>query len=197
MLFAADLFNNREQHDAHEFLNYLVNTVDDLLRKPAKGAVGVEGEGLPPATRPPSPADAPEPCVAQPKRTWVDDVFKGTLTNETKCLCCETVSHVTVTRLSVLCGAASLLSGRSGQETRTLLTFQWTLSRMRPSLAASSGCGCEHVQCWWCYRPSLHLQRVFLLGAPLQREQVLLRGVLQQAGGHQEVGAPRRSLQHV
>ena len=31
---AAELFNNREQHDAHEFLNYLVNTVDDLLRKP-------------------------------------------------------------------------------------------------------------------------------------------------------------------
>lgn len=37
MLSAAELFNNREQHDAHEFLNYLVNTVDDLLRKRAKG----------------------------------------------------------------------------------------------------------------------------------------------------------------
>ena len=25
------------------------------------------------------------------KRTWIHDIFEGTLTNETKCLCCETV----------------------------------------------------------------------------------------------------------
>jgi ubiquitin carboxyl-terminal hydrolase 12/46 len=24
-------------------------------------------------------------------KTWVHDIFEGTLTNETKCLCCETV----------------------------------------------------------------------------------------------------------
>lgn len=27
------------------------------------------------------------------KKTWVHEVFEGTLTNETKCLCCETVSE--------------------------------------------------------------------------------------------------------
>lgn len=72
MLFAAELFNNREQHDAHEFLNYLVNTVDDLLRKPAKGAVGVEGEGLPPVTRPPPPLQMlPNPVWLNPSgRGW-------------------------------------------------------------------------------------------------------------------------------
>lgn len=103
---AAELFNNREQHDAHEFLNYLVNTVDDLLRKPRpKGGASLWVEVLlSPVTcrshhcpSPPTHTDAPEAYAGQDKRTWVDDVFKGTLTNETKCLCCETVSHVTVT----------------------------------------------------------------------------------------------------
>ena len=113
----SELFNNREQHDAHEFLNYLVNTVDDLLRKPAKGAAVCccwtccPFESLPPVTccQPRCVfllcVDASEASAAQDKnkRTWVDDVFKGTLTNETKCLCCETVSHVTVTWLSHDC----------------------------------------------------------------------------------------------
>ena len=26
-----------------------------------------------------------------PERTWIHDIFEGTLTNETRCLCCETV----------------------------------------------------------------------------------------------------------
>ena len=29
-----------------------------------------------------------------PERTWIHDIFEGTLTNETKCLCCETVSKL-------------------------------------------------------------------------------------------------------
>jgi ubiquitin carboxyl-terminal hydrolase 12/46 len=65
-----ELFNNRDQHDAHEFLNFMVNTVDDLLRLDSNGDPGV-------------------PLGS--RKTWVDDIFKGTLTNETKCLCCETV----------------------------------------------------------------------------------------------------------
>ena len=27
-----------------------------------------------------------------PEPTWIHDLFEGTLTNETRCLCCETVS---------------------------------------------------------------------------------------------------------
>ena len=30
----------------------------------------------------------------QPEPTWIHDIFEGTLTNETRCLCCETVSNV-------------------------------------------------------------------------------------------------------
>lgn len=47
----------------------------------------------------------------------MDDVFKGTLTNETKCLCCETVGHVTVTWSSHACHVTwlycSLLAGQN------------------------------------------------------------------------------------
>ena len=28
-----------------------------------------------------------------PEPTWIHDLFEGTLTNETRCLCCETVSR--------------------------------------------------------------------------------------------------------
>ena len=31
-IFAAVLFDNMQQQDAHEFLNYLLNTIADLLQ---------------------------------------------------------------------------------------------------------------------------------------------------------------------
>lgn len=71
------------QQDAHEFLNYLLNTVADILQEERKqqqqngrlpdGGLGGEGGA------------APDP-------TWVHEIFQGTLTNETRCLTCETVS---------------------------------------------------------------------------------------------------------
>ena len=33
--------------------------------------------------------------------TWVHDIFEGILTNETRCLCCETVSEVIISLLTV------------------------------------------------------------------------------------------------
>lgn len=71
------------QQDAHEFLNYLLNTIADILQEERKqekqnGRLpngGLDGEG----------GGAPDP-------TWVHEIFQGTLTNETRCLTCETVS---------------------------------------------------------------------------------------------------------
>lgn len=60
-----DVFDNYMQQDAHEFLNYLLNTIADLLRS-EKG----DKQGF----------------------TWVQEIFQGTLTNETRCLNCESVS---------------------------------------------------------------------------------------------------------
>ncbi|XP_074456237.1 ubiquitin carboxyl-terminal hydrolase 12-like isoform X5 [Larus michahellis] len=71
------------QQDAHEFLNYLLNTIADLLQEEKKqekqngklqnGSIESE-EG--------DKADL----------TWVHEIFQGTLTNETRCLNCEAVS---------------------------------------------------------------------------------------------------------
>jgi len=61
-------YNNFLQQDAHEFLNFLLNTVADLLRS----------------------EEADDGTTEKP--TWVQEIFEGIITNETRCLTCETVS---------------------------------------------------------------------------------------------------------
>lgn len=78
----AELFDNYMQQDAHEFLNYLLNTIADLLQEEKKqekqngklqnGSIESE-EG------------------DKTDLTWVHEIFQGTLTNETRCLNCEAV----------------------------------------------------------------------------------------------------------
>ncbi|KAA8582701.1 hypothetical protein FQN60_006372, partial [Etheostoma spectabile] len=96
-----ELFDNYMQQDAHEFLNYLLNTIADLLQEEKSqerqqngklvqnggggtgggggsgggGSEGGEGEG-----------------GKETQQTWVHEIFQGTLTNETRCLNCEAVS---------------------------------------------------------------------------------------------------------
>ncbi|XP_047241472.1 ubiquitin carboxyl-terminal hydrolase 12 isoform X2 [Girardinichthys multiradiatus] len=89
-----ELFDNYMQQDAHEFLNYLLNTIADLLQEEksqerqqngkllqngsgggSDGGGGGEGEG-----------------GKETQQTWVHEIFQGTLTNETRCLNCEAVS---------------------------------------------------------------------------------------------------------
>jgi len=76
-----ELFDNYMQQDAHEFLNYLLNTVADILQekpqyKSNKNAHSSQGSQE----------------NNKQESTWVHDIFQGTLTNETRCLNCETVS---------------------------------------------------------------------------------------------------------
>ncbi|CAI5756327.1 unnamed protein product [Candida verbasci] len=54
---------NNMHHDAHEFFNYLINEIIESLNK----VIGVENN-------------------------WCNDIFQGLITNETKCLLCETVT---------------------------------------------------------------------------------------------------------
>nr|XP_060612462.1 ubiquitin carboxyl-terminal hydrolase 12-like isoform X2 [Anolis sagrei ordinatus] len=82
-----ELFDNYMQQDAHEFLNYLLNTIADLLQEEKKqekqngklqnGTLESSGGG-----------DEAE----KGDLTWVHEIFQGTLTNETRCLNCEAVS---------------------------------------------------------------------------------------------------------
>lgn len=79
-----ELFDNYMQQDAHEFLNYLLNTVADLLQAEKKAA-SVKGSVT-------QGQDNTNAQITKPDPTWVHDIFQGTLTNETRCLNCETVS---------------------------------------------------------------------------------------------------------
>ncbi|KAF4089113.1 hypothetical protein AMELA_G00062700 [Ameiurus melas] len=91
------LFDNYMQQDAHEFLNYLLNTIADLLQEEKSqerqqngkvvqnGGGGGSGNG--------SGSNTGEAESAEKnQQTWVHDIFQGTLTNETRCLNCEAVS---------------------------------------------------------------------------------------------------------
>ncbi len=72
------------QQDAHEFLNYLLNTIADLLQEERKQDKqnGKLANGT---------LDSQNNNSTPPSSTWVHEIFQGTLTNETRCLTCETV----------------------------------------------------------------------------------------------------------
>ncbi|XP_058639196.1 ubiquitin carboxyl-terminal hydrolase 12 [Onychostoma macrolepis] len=93
-----ELFDNYMQQDAHEFLNYLLNTIADLLQEEKSqerqqngkvvqngGSGGGGGGGSGSST---GEGETEE----KTQQTWVHEIFQGTLTNETRCLNCEAVS---------------------------------------------------------------------------------------------------------
>lgn len=81
-------FDNYMQQDAHEFLNFLINHINEIIlaernqgkAKTSSNGVTV-GESLPTT----SSSSSSEP-------TWVHEIFQGVLTSETRCLNCETIS---------------------------------------------------------------------------------------------------------
>ncbi|XP_059540049.1 ubiquitin carboxyl-terminal hydrolase 12 isoform X4 [Myotis daubentonii] len=79
-----ELFDNYMQQDAHEFLNYLLNTIADILQEERKQE---KQNG-----RLPNGNIDSENSTSTPDPTWVHEIFQGTLTNETRCLTCETIS---------------------------------------------------------------------------------------------------------
>uniref|UniRef100_A0A9J8BI05 Ubiquitin carboxyl-terminal hydrolase n=1 Tax=Cyprinus carpio carpio TaxID=630221 RepID=A0A9J8BI05_CYPCA len=91
-----ELFDNYMQQDAHEFLNYLLNTIADLLQEEKSqerqqngkvvqngGSGGGGGSGS---------STGEGEMEEKTQQTWVHEIFQGTLTNETRCLNCEAVS---------------------------------------------------------------------------------------------------------
>lgn len=76
------LFDNMQQQDAHEFLNYLLNTIGDLVAGLYQVIIPHSFSFVVAQQR-----EAGETEI----RTWVQEIFQGTLTNETRCLVCETV----------------------------------------------------------------------------------------------------------
>ncbi|ETE71541.1 Ubiquitin carboxyl-terminal hydrolase 12, partial [Ophiophagus hannah] len=70
-----ELFDNYMQQDAHEFLNYLLNTVADILQEEKKQEK--QNGRLPNGSIDSENNNSPDP-------TWVHEIFQGTLTNETR-----------------------------------------------------------------------------------------------------------------
>merc|ERR1712055_693960 len=72
-------FDNHMQQDAHEFLIFLINHINEIIvgEQPAPAKTLGPGQTSRPNESPP---------------TWINDIFQGILTSETRCLNCETVT---------------------------------------------------------------------------------------------------------
>ncbi|KAJ4843591.1 Ubiquitin carboxyl-terminal hydrolase 3 [Turnera subulata] len=88
-----ELFRSYMHQDAHEFLNFLLNELVDILEKEARAAKTDPETSSPPEKIPNGLKNAHANGVSkEPLVTWVHKNFQGILTNETRCLQCETVT---------------------------------------------------------------------------------------------------------
>jgi ubiquitin carboxyl-terminal hydrolase 9/13 len=116
ILFLTVMFNSSSQQDAHEFLMYLLNEISESLEKQDKmlmkrlkqleskelGSSGASrksggtGESDVMAERPNGSAAHLLADLAantsQSTKTFIQSIFQGTLTNDTRCLNCEMVT---------------------------------------------------------------------------------------------------------
>ncbi|CAA0369448.1 unnamed protein product [Arabidopsis thaliana] len=88
-----ELFRSYMHQDAHEFLNYLLNELVEILEKETQ-ATKADNET---SSSPEKIANVLKAPLAngvhkEPIVTWVHKIFQGILTNETRCLRCETVT---------------------------------------------------------------------------------------------------------
>lgn len=77
-------FDNYLQQDAHEFLNFLINRINEIIL--------AERQSQTPKVNKSGSSDQHDPKNQEP--TWVHEIFQGILTSETRCLNCETVRWV-------------------------------------------------------------------------------------------------------
>lgn len=77
------MFQSSEHHDAHEFFNFLVNDIAESLIKKAS----YEKRKYLTTFKPSSPSPSVRP------RTWIHQLFEGTLACETRCRRCDNVTE--------------------------------------------------------------------------------------------------------
>ncbi|XP_059648061.1 ubiquitin carboxyl-terminal hydrolase 4-like [Cornus florida] len=88
-----ELFRGYMHQDAHEFLNFLLNELVDILEKESRAATSSPETSSPSEKITNGPRnDQVNGVKKEPLVTWVHKNFQGILTNETKCLRCETVT---------------------------------------------------------------------------------------------------------
>ncbi|KAF2076996.1 hypothetical protein CYY_001705 [Polysphondylium violaceum] len=74
-----ELFRSYMHQDAHEFLNFLLNSITEFLQKQQQQPNGKDVNS--------------NNSSKKEVKTFVHEIFEGTLTNETKCLTCESVTN--------------------------------------------------------------------------------------------------------
>ena len=73
------MFRGSEHHDAHEFLNFMLNDMCDVLDKENRAKREASG----------AHASTSESIGGS---NWIHDIFQGVLVNETRCLQCDNVT---------------------------------------------------------------------------------------------------------
>jgi len=90
-----ELFNSTMHQDAHEFLNYLLNAVAEILTKHQKEFTEKLAHMMPPSLPAiPQKYSMSIPTIPGSPRpaSWIHELFEGILINETKCLTCDTIT---------------------------------------------------------------------------------------------------------
>lgn len=88
----TDEFDNYMQQDAHEFLNFLINHINEVILSERPQANNNSKSKLGSA-QDTGGGDSNSSSSGFEEPTWVHEIFQGILTSETKCLNCETVSR--------------------------------------------------------------------------------------------------------
>lgn len=99
-----EMYKSAMHQDAHEFLNYLLNTTMESLEsyhRPSGAATPTPQNANKLTNGPASERIQPsedsslqtESASSAPSEKWVQDLISGTLVSETKCLTCETTSQ--------------------------------------------------------------------------------------------------------
>uniref|UniRef100_B3P8J1 ubiquitinyl hydrolase 1 n=1 Tax=Drosophila erecta TaxID=7220 RepID=B3P8J1_DROER len=83
-------FDNYMQQDAHEFLNFLINHINEIIL--AERNAGPSNGNPKSSSQGGSTRNGTGTNGANSEPTWVHEIFQGILTSETRCLNCETVS---------------------------------------------------------------------------------------------------------
>ncbi|GLJ56182.1 hypothetical protein SUGI_1206280 [Cryptomeria japonica] len=88
-----ELFRSYMHQDAHEFLNFLLNELVEILEKESSATKKLSGNLTQPEKKTNGSVNGQANGTQQPPvLTWVHNIFQGTFANETRCLRCETIT---------------------------------------------------------------------------------------------------------
>lgn len=79
----------KHMQDAHEFLYFLFNEISEVLEKSEKDKLAVASRSKAASSL---SATTDSSGQQQQPKTWVHELFQGTMVNEMRCMQCETVT---------------------------------------------------------------------------------------------------------